>query len=106
MWNLRHVLPLSFALTLLFALLAPRRDEPATTLTARELLELAQRTGRCRYTFDRETAEALARTELTRPPEGAALHVLEADLARAGFSLRAVGPEARHLFQVTRTEVR
>lgn len=104
MWITRHVLPLSFVLALLFAFLAPRPERPEATLTAREVLELAQRTGRCRYTFDRATAEALARTELERPVEGAALPELEADLARAGFRLRPVGPEGRHLFQVTRTE--
>jgi len=96
MWLTRYVLPLAVAIATLLACLAPGKDSPPATISARELLARAQTAGGAHYTFSRDTAARLSATEVARPAEGAGLAQLEASLRAAGFEL---APE-RHAVRV------
>lgn len=102
MWVTRYVLPFAVALAALLACLAPREPEPAATISARALLNLAQRTGGANYTFSRETSAALEAASVPHPGANASLPQLESALTEAGFRLRRRGAGEHELFLVER----
>lgn len=103
MWIARFAVPVALALAILFAGLSPRGARADATVSAKEVLLLAQRAGGRSYTYTQAIAAELDRTKLARPPEGASREVLEGVLAAAGFTLGPVGPEGK-VFRVEHGE--
>ena len=103
MWSItRYAVPFALVVAVLLASLAPRAPAPSPTITARELLDLAQRAGGASYTFTQATSTALTGVTVPRPEETAPLARLESALVEAGFRLRRVGAGETPVFLVER----
>jgi len=100
MWITRYALPFAIAVAVLLASLAPRAAGPSATISARELLDLAQHAGGANYTFSHATGTALEGAAVARPEADAGLPQLESALIGAGFRLRRVDAGERDLFLV------
>jgi hypothetical protein len=99
----RLLIAFALVFAVLLSFLASRESAaPPATISARELLDLAQGTTKTSYTFDRVTSSALAAAQVPRPADDASPAALESALREAGFVLKAVGRPEKKVFLVER----